>query len=116
MKKITKRIIDEMDKQFRDYSYESLDNDHAVSYHPKAMGVILEDWMNFIVDYCKERGRDFFFATNEFQRPTVYFDATNAKDWQENQKLHGRDQVRFWKDQGEKRVKPKGKVNRFVKL
>jgi hypothetical protein len=105
-----------MDKEFRDYSYNSLDNDHAVAYHPKAMGVILEDWMNFIVDYCKERGRDFFFATNEFQRPTVYFDATNVEEWNKNQKLHGRDQVKFWKDQGWKRIKPKNKIDRFVKL
>ena len=115
MKKITKKVMDEMDKEFRDHSYATLDSDHAFAYHPRAMGLILEEWMNFIVEYAKDRGRDFFFATNEFQRPTVYFDSTNAKDWQEKQKLHGRDQVKFWKDQGFKKIKPRGKVSRFVK-
>ena len=115
MKKITKKVMDEMDKEFRDHSYATLDSDHAFAYHPRARGLILEEWMNFIVEYAKDRGRDFFFATNEFQRPTVYFDSTNAKDWQEKQKLHGRDQVKFWKDQGFKKIKPRGKVSRFVK-
>ena len=115
MKKITKKVIDEMDKKFRDHSYEMLDSDFAFAYHPRAMGLILEEWMNFIVEYAKDRGRDFFFATNEFQRPTVYFDATNAKDFEKNQKLHGKAQVKFWKDQGWKRVKPRKKITRFIK-
>ena len=115
MKKISKSVLNKMDKEFRDYSFKSLDTEHAVAYHPKAMGLILEEWMNFIVDYCKERGRDFFFATNEYQRPTVYFDATNVKELKKLMNLHGRDQVRFWKDQGEKRVKLGKKITRFVR-
>ena len=80
--KIPKRIVDQMDKKFRDHSYAMLDSDHAFAYHPRAMGFTLDEWMRFIEDYAQDKGRLYFFGLNEFQRPTVYVDATNAKDWQ----------------------------------
>ena len=39
------------------------------------------------------------------------------KEWKKNQKLSGKDQVRFWEtSKGEKRIKIKNKINRFVKI
>jgi hypothetical protein len=116
-KKIPKRIVDKMDKMFRDYSYNSLDSDYAFAYHPRAMGLTLDEWISFIEDYAIERDRKYFFAYNEYQRPTVFFDSSNQKEWEKNQKLSGREQVRFWETtKGEKRTKPKNKINRFVKI
>ena len=114
MKRISKKVAMQSDENMLNYHYQVLDKAHCISWH-RATGMFIEEWCNYLEKYAKERGRDFFFATNEFQRPTVYFDSTNAKDWQEKQKLHGRDQVKFWKDQGYKKIKPRGKVSRFVK-
>lgn len=116
-KDIPKRIVDKMDKMFRDTSYELLDKDFAQAYHPRAMGFTLEEWISFIQDYAIERDRKHFFGYNEYQRPTVFFDVTNKKEWIKHQKLEGKAQVRFWEDnQGEKRKKLKNKINRFVKV
>ena len=117
IKGIPQRIVDTMDKMFRDTSYELLDKDFAQAYHPRAMGLTLAEWISFIMDYAKERDRKYFFGYNEYQRPTVFFDVTNKKEWIKHQKLEGKAQVRFWEDnQGEKRTKPKNKINRFVKV
>ena len=115
-KKIPKRIVDQMDKKFRDYSYKSLDSDYAFAYHPRAMGMTLDEWMRFIEDYAEEKDRKYFWGLNEYQRPTVFFDATDKKEWDKVMKLEGRAQVRFYEqEKGEKRVKPRNKITRFVK-
>jgi hypothetical protein len=114
--KIPKRIVDKMDKMFRDYSYESLDKDYAFAYHPRAMGLTLDEWMRFIEDYAQVKDRKYFWGLNEYQRPTVFFDATDKKEWDKVMKLEGNAQVRFYKqEKGEKRVKPRNKITRFVK-
>ena len=115
MTKITKKIIDEMDREFKDYSYQSLDVSYCVAYHPKALGMTIREWMIFIEEYCKERDRDFFFATNEYQKPTVYFDATNEEEWRKVQKLATDEQIKFWDSEGWSMKKVIGKENRFKK-
>lgn len=115
-KGIPQRIVDEMDKEFRDSSYNMLDKVEATAYHPKAYGLTLEEWISFIEDYAKEKDRKYFFGLNNLQRPTVFWDATNKQEWDKKQKLVGNQQVKFWADQGYKRIKPKGKINRFEKI
>ena len=116
IKKIPKRIVDQMDKKFRDHSYAMLDSDYAFAYHPRAMGFTLDEWMRFIEDYAQDKDRKYFWGLNEFERPTVFFDATNKKEWEKVMKLEGRAQVRFYEqEKGEKRVKPKNKITRFIK-
>ena len=68
-----------------------------------------------VKEYCKERDRDFFFATNEYQKPTVYFDATNEEEWRKVQKLATDEQIKFWDSEGWSMKKVKGKENRFKK-
>ena len=116
IKGIPQRIIDQMDKEFRDSSYNMLDNQEATAYHPKAYGLTLEEWFSFIEDYAKEKDRKYFYGLNNLQRPTVFWDATNKQEWEKKQKLIGNQQVKFWADQGYKRIKPRGKINRFEKI
>ena len=54
-KGIPQRIVDEMDKEFRDSSYNMLDKVEATAYHPKAYGLTLEEWISFIEDYAKDQ-------------------------------------------------------------
>ena len=104
-----------MDSEFKDYSYKSLDHSFCVAYSPKAMGITIREWMIYIEEYCKEREREFFFATNEYEKPTVYFDATNEADWRKFQKLAFDEQIKFWDSEGWSLHKVQGKENRFKK-
>jgi|TARA_R100001510_G_C7488732_1_gene97501 hypothetical protein len=43
--------------------------------------MMVEEWCNYLDKYAKNRGRDYFFAINEWNVPCCFFDATNEKEW-----------------------------------
>ena len=79
-KRISKKVAMQSDENMLNYHYQCLDKAHCISWH-RATGMFIEEWCNYLEKYAKDRGRDLFFATNEWNVPCCYFDATNEKDW-----------------------------------
>ena len=42
-------------------SYEGLDKEFAVAWHPLT-GFLIEEWQEKLAEYCKDRDREYFFA------------------------------------------------------
>ena len=79
-KRISKKVAMQSDENMLNYHYQQLDKAHCISWH-RATGMFVEDWCNYLEKYAKARGRGLFFATNEWNVPCCYFDATNEKEW-----------------------------------
>ena len=49
------------------------------------------------------------------KREMTKYRKDKKEEWEKVMKLDGKAQVKFWEDKGEKRVKPKNKITRFIK-
>ena len=87
MKKLTKKDAMKSDQLLLDYHYQCLDKEYCVAWH-RGTGMLIEEWCNYLTTYARSRGRDLFFATNEWGSPCCFFNATNEKEWKKYCKQH----------------------------
>ena len=80
LRPLTKKDAMKSNENMLNYQYQVLDKCYCLAWH-RATGMLVEEWCNFLEKYAKERGRDLFFAINEWDAPCCFFDATNEKDW-----------------------------------
>ena len=66
-------------------SYEGLDKEFAVAWHPLT-GFLIEEWQEKLAENCKDRDREYFFAINNWGMPVCIFDSTTQEEWDENMK------------------------------
>ena len=80
MKKLTKKIIRDKDFYLTNVmTNDDLDNEVAVAWHP-ALGMLVGEWMNIMINYAITRDRKLFFGVNSFGMPSCFFDASNKRE------------------------------------
>tara|TARA_R110000823_G_scaffold81625_1_gene185626 strand:+ start:1566 stop:1898 length:333 start_codon:yes stop_codon:yes gene_type:complete len=94
MKKLTKKIITKVNKELMNLNFDQFENEVIVGWH-KGAGLTVEEWMLYLHQYSKERGRKLFFALTDWGNPAVYFDATNGDEWEKMIKEKGKKKKRF---------------------
>jgi len=60
-------------------SYDKLDEQFAVAWHP-ATGLLVDEWMNMHIKYAEERDRELFFGVNNYGMVTCFFDVGSLKE------------------------------------
>ena len=94
MKKLSKKILTKLNKELMNLNFDKFEGEHIMSWH-KGTGLTVEEWMQYLVQYGRERKRDLFFALTEWGNPAVYFDATNGDEWEKMIKEKGKKKKRF---------------------
>ncbi|HJO14101.1 MAG TPA: hypothetical protein QGH67_04855 [Alphaproteobacteria bacterium] len=78
---INKTVKQKLDKLVTELpSYEELDKEHVVAWHP-VIGYLIEEWQDKLIEYCTDRDRPYFFAMNNWGMPVCIFDSTTQKEW-----------------------------------
>ena len=110
-KELTRKVIEQANRQLLDIDFDKMDNDMAIGWH-KATGLKVEEWMKYLFKYGKERRRKLFFALSPYGNPTVYFDASDEKEWEEVMKMKANEKIRFLEEEGYHHDKEKNTFTR----
>ena len=97
MKKLSKKIITKLNKELMSLNFDKFEDEYCIGWH-KGTGLTVDEWMLYLHQYARERGRNLFFALTEWGNPAVYFDATNGKEWEKMIKEKGKKKKRILED------------------
>ena len=77
---IPKKIKNKLNKNLTSPNWARYDDIRATAWH-EATGLLIEEWEEHIKAYCRDRGRDCFFGTNEHGKPVAVFDAKTNEEF-----------------------------------
>ena len=77
---IPKKTKEKLNKNLTSPNWTRYDDIRATAWH-EATGLLIEEWEEHIEAYCRDRGRDCFFGTNEHGKPVAVFDAKTNEEF-----------------------------------